>query len=144
MVIKYQIKLNIGYDSLETNQIVMQEFKEIFPCHFRSTFTSVDACLSIIFYQKKKRLLTKKEFWSKDSYYCISINVSLRASPNKVNSLITKISYRTVPSTIWAVFSEFLIFCQRIYELLSQWISSKIFMWQTREIWTIFYEIIMW
>ena len=130
MVIKYQIELNIGHVSLETNQIVMQEFKEIFSCHFRSTFTSVDACLWIIFYQKTKqnRLLTKKEFWSKDSYYCININVSLRASPKKVNSLITKICYRTILSTIWAVFYEFFIFCQCIYELLSQWISNKICM----------------
>ena len=40
--------------------------------------------------------------------------------------------YRTVPSAIWEIFSEFLIFCNLFHEPLGEWNNSKI--WETRKI----------
>ena len=40
--------------------------------------------------------------------------------------------HRTVPSTIWEIFSEFLIFCNLFQEPLGEWNNSKI--WETRKI----------
>ena len=40
--------------------------------------------------------------------------------------------YRTVPSAIWEIFSEFLIFCNLFFELLGERNNSKI--WKTRKI----------
>ena len=40
--------------------------------------------------------------------------------------------YRTVPSAIWEIISEFLIFCDLFHEPLSEWNNSKI--WETRKI----------
>ena len=49
------------------------------------------------------------------------------------------ISYRTVPSTIWPIFSKFLVFCRRFHiEPLDEWNNSKI--WGTRKILAILYE----
>ena len=49
------------------------------------------------------------------------------------------ISYRTVPSTIWPIFSKFLIFCRRSHiEPLDEWNNSKI--WGKRKILAILYE----
>ena len=40
--------------------------------------------------------------------------------------------YRTVPSAIWEIFSEFFIFCNLFHEPLGEWNNSKI--WETRKI----------
>ena len=40
--------------------------------------------------------------------------------------------YRTVPSAIWEIFSEFLISCNLFCEPLDEWNNSKI--WETRKI----------
>ena len=40
--------------------------------------------------------------------------------------------YRTMPSAVWEIFSEFLIFCNLFHEPLGEWNNSKI--WETRKI----------
>ena len=47
-------------------------------------------------------------------------------------------SYRTAPSVMWQLFSDFLIFCNLFYELLCAWNNSKL--WETREISVILHE----
>ena len=48
-------------------------------------------------------------------------------------------SYHTPPSTIWSIFSKFLIFCDLFHDPLGEWNNSKI--WKAITIFTILYKV---
>ena len=84
--------------------------------------------------QKEQKHLKKKHFKIRYEYIKSKISIISLTIPLYWN---ISTSYRTVPSPIWEIFSQFLIFWNLFHEPLGEWNSSKI--WET---WKIFADIV--
>ena len=103
-----------------------------------------DGCIVSLFTCFLAFLLRTQNWWN----VCQQTSQHVSQPASQLTYLLThippvlnpvSISYRTVPSTIWPIFSKFLIFCRRSHiEPLDEWNNSKI--WGKRKILAILYE----
>ena len=63
---------------------------------------------------------------SRNSLRTMFIKTRVHCSLCTVHSKFFRSCYHTVPSAIWEIFSEFVIFCNLFHKTLGEWNNSKI------------------
>ena len=80
--------------------------------------------LTAYYFRNKNSIIDVRLRWSK--IIAIITTSSVSCFNLDFKNIIISSCYRTAPSAIWEIFSEFLIFCNLLHKPLGKWNNSKI------------------